>query len=59
MEEKHEWVKDLEADDAAWMANLPWTISLPSHGITVVHAGLVPEVAPLSQTCCAVLLEGF
>lgn len=44
MDEKHEWVKDLKAEDAAWLAQLPWTISLPSHGITVVHGGLVPEV---------------
>jgi hypothetical protein len=46
VEDKHDWVKGLEPEDASWLAHLPWTISLPSHGLTVVHAGLVPEVMP-------------
>lgn len=44
VEDKHDWVKGLEPEDASWLAHLPWTISLPSHGLTVVHAGLVPEI---------------
>ena len=32
------------SDDIEWLKELPYTISVPSRGIIVVHAGLVPGV---------------
>lgn len=42
VETKYEWV--LTADDSAidYMANLPYSLSLPAYGCMVVHAGIVP-----------------
>lgn len=48
VKEKHQWVKDLSEMDAQWLYNLPWSISLPSHNIVIVHAGMVPKV-PLEK----------
>ena len=38
----------MSAEDAAWMAALPFSLSVPSRRFIVAHAGLVPGV-PLSQ----------
>ena len=44
VKEKHQWVKKLPEADARWLYDLPWSISLPSHNIVIVHAGMVPKV---------------
>jgi predicted phosphodiesterase len=43
------WVKDLLPDDVTYLRELPYTISIPSVNIIVVHAGLVPGVPLLLQ----------
>ena len=42
---KFSWLKELSPEDLSWLMELPYTITIPSAGITVVHAGLVPGVA--------------
>lgn len=37
-------------EDIAWLQDLPYTITIPSLKITVVHAGLVPGASYESQT---------
>ena len=44
----YSWVGGLAAEDAAWLAELPFTLSLPSRRVLVSHAGLLPGV-PLPQ----------
>lgn len=51
---KHQWVHKLSAADAYWLGQLPWSISIASYSLIVVHAGLVPEVS-LDQ----ITSEGF
>ena len=41
---KHEWVRDLKDPDVEFLSSLPWSLSVPSHGLIIVHAGIVPEV---------------
>ena len=45
---KYGWVKGLAEEDAAWLAELPFTLSVPSRRIIVAHAGLLPGV-PLDK----------
>lgn len=45
---KFHWMHQLNSDDLHWLFNLPFTLTIPSLKICVVHAGLVPQV-PLSQ----------
>ena len=42
-----QWVQSLPDADAKWMYELPWSVSIPSMGLIVVHGGLVPGVRPL------------
>lgn len=44
LKEKNEWVKDLTPDDVDYLAQLPFTLSIPKLNIVVVHAGLMPGV---------------
>lgn len=44
---KHHWAKQLSGADEHWLGRLPWSISIPSYSLIVVHAGIVPEVRPL------------
>ena len=37
---------------AEWLHRLPFSIRLPAYGLTVVHAGLVPDVSCHLVTCC-------
>ncbi|CAM9263535.1 unnamed protein product [Scytosiphon promiscuus] len=50
------WVEQLSSGDIEWMSALPYTLSLPSMGCIVVHAGLVPGMPLDSQDaeamCC-------
>jgi len=39
------WVKDFQQEDIEFLFNQPYTISVPSHSVIVVHAGLVPGVS--------------
>ena len=45
---KYAWVTGLSPEDAAWMAELPFTLSVPSRRIIIAHAGVLPGV-PLPQ----------
>lgn len=36
------WIKDLSAENIAYLTELPYTISLPSLNAIIVHAGLIP-----------------
>ncbi|CAN0170121.1 unnamed protein product [Ectocarpus sp. 6 AP-2014] len=38
------WVEQLSSDDLQWISALPYTLSFPSLGCIIVHAGLVPGV---------------
>lgn len=42
---KQQWVKEMPLGAAKWLHELPFTIRLPSYGLIVVHAGLVPDVS--------------
>ena len=46
LKEKHKWVKDLKHRDAQWLYLRPWSLSLPTHNVAIVHAGVVPDVRP-------------
>jgi hypothetical protein len=48
---KREYVKDMPAGAAEWLHALPFTISLPSYGIVIVHAGIVPDVGLCTFGC--------
>ena len=50
---KQSWVKEMPPGAAEWLHKLPFTIRLPSYGLVVVHAGLVPDVSPLPSMLCA------
>ena len=42
------WMRQLDRGDLEWLSELPYTLTIPSLNICVVHAGLIPYV-PLSQ----------
>ncbi len=44
-----QWVEALKPDEAAFLAELPFTYAIPSHGLLVVHAGMVPNKPKLLQ----------
>ncbi len=46
---KFQWLQHLSKDDLTWAYELPYTISIPSRGIIVAHAGLVPGIALAEQ----------
>ncbi len=41
------WLKQLPHASARWLHGLPWSLRVPSHGLILVHAGLVPDVRTL------------
>eukprot|EP00877_Chromochloris_zofingiensis_P002573 jgi/Chrzof1/12316/Cz06g30030.t1 len=45
---KYAWVSALTADDVEFLEDLSFSLQLPDYGITIVHAGLVPQV-PVAQ----------
>ncbi|KAJ1451859.1 Metallo-dependent phosphatase-like protein [Pelagophyceae sp. CCMP2097] len=61
--EKYSYLVDLAPEDLAYLADLPYTISLPHFHAVVVHAGLVPGVpleaqSPEDMTRMRSLLRG-
>jgi len=44
----HSWVTEMAEEDVAYMHSLPFSLTLKSHELVVVHAGLVPGV-PLEE----------
>ena len=38
-----QWVEAMRPEEAAFLRDLPFTISVPSHRLLIVHAGLVPR----------------
>ncbi|CAL1286618.1 unnamed protein product [Larinioides sclopetarius] len=44
LKEKNLWIKNLSDENARFLTELPYTISLPSLNAIIVHAGLVPGV---------------
>lgn len=45
---KYSWVPNLSDDDIGYLRELPYTISIPSLSVIIVHAGLVPGI-PLTE----------
>ncbi len=42
--EEFKWMAYLHREEMEWLAQLPYTVSIPSRHIAIVHAGLVPGV---------------
>ena len=38
-----QWVEAMRPEEAAFLQDLPFTLSVPSHRLLIVHAGLVPQ----------------
>lgn len=38
-----QWVEAMRPEEAAFLRDLPFTLSVPSHRLLIVHAGLVPQ----------------
>ena len=49
IQEKNIWIKDLSKNHFNYLTQLPYTISIPQLNVTVVHAGLVPNLPLESQ----------
>ncbi|EKX46004.1 hypothetical protein GUITHDRAFT_56118, partial [Guillardia theta CCMP2712] len=49
VEEKYEWTDGLCVEDVEFIRSLPFTISIPSYNVIVVHAGLVPDLSLAEQ----------
>lgn len=45
--EKFQWMHKLSREEIDWLHNLPFTLTIPSLDILVVHAGLIPGDRPL------------
>ncbi len=46
---KFQWLHQLSQEELNWAHSLPYTISVPSKGIVIAHAGLVPGVELTQQ----------
>lgn len=42
------YLQHFTAQDVAYFRDMPFSLSIPSHGVLVAHAGIVPE-KPLEQ----------
>ena len=65
-EEKFKWLQELGEERAKWLAQLPFSLSVPSLNLLVVHAGLIPGIPlkeqslkTLTEVCNAVLIMAF
>lgn len=66
---KYQWVLTLTPKEAAFMAQMPFTVTVPSLNIIIAHAGLVPgvpiahqrltDVYRVSSTCIALSAHGL
>lgn len=54
--ESARWVAELGDDRAVWLGELPFSVSLPSLNLLVVHAGLIPGI-PLRKQSLKTLTE--
>ncbi len=55
-QKQYGWFLEAAPEDIAYLADLPFSLALPSHGVLVVHAGLVPGV-PLPRQSLHDLIE--
>lgn len=49
LSEECQWMQQLDRDDLEWLSQLPFTLTIPSLNICVVHAGLLPSVSLQQQ----------
>ncbi|XP_054719803.1 bis(5'-nucleosyl)-tetraphosphatase, symmetrical-like [Uloborus diversus] len=57
------WIKDLSLENINYLLELPFTISIPSLNVVVVHAGLLPGMPieandPFNMVCMRNVIEG-
>ena len=55
-DEPLKWLEQLGDSRAEWLRQLPFSLSIPSLDLLVVHAGLIPGV-PLKQQSLKTLTE--
>ena len=48
-QEKWKWLTETNQSDIDYMNSLPFSLSIPTHGCIVTHAGLVPGIALQDQ----------
>nr|XP_006824340.1 PREDICTED: uncharacterized protein LOC100371593 [Saccoglossus kowalevskii] len=49
LRDKYEWITASDKSERDFLTNLPYTITVPSRNILIVHAGLVPGKQLLQQ----------
>lgn len=42
MQPKYKYLEHFSEEDAEYLRQMPFSLSIPSHGVLVVHAGIVP-----------------
>lgn len=55
-DEQRKWLEHLGDTRAEWLRQLPFSLSVPSLDLVVVHAGLIPGI-PLKQQSLKTLTE--
>lgn len=55
-QKQYNWFLNATPADIQYLADLPFSLSVPSHGVLVVHAGLVPGI-PLPRQSLYDLIE--
>ena len=55
-DEPMKWLEQLGDSRAEWLRQLPFSLSIPSLNLLVVHAGLIPGI-PLKQQSLKTLTE--
>ena len=55
-QKQYDWFLEATPADIEYLADLPFSLSVPSHGVLVVHAGLVPGI-PLPRQSLYDLIE--
>lgn len=58
LQEKWRWLEGVSPEDVAYMQRMPFSLSIPSHGCIVAHAGLVPGVPLQEQELADLILVG-
>lgn len=48
MQADYEYLRDFSDADVEYFRQMPFSLSIPSHGVLVVHAGVVPGI-PLEE----------